>query len=240
MASILQQNLQVHFLDRKYSCGNIFHWILFYGSNSQHVSNGSEWRNFGAGANDHFHRHVNVSPGLNMISPTEHMRNNDVVITSKRRHFASKYRRFDVITTSLLCNVPAGLALGKFKTKHYNDVIMTTMASQITSLTVVYSTIYSDADQRKHQSSASLAFVCGIHRDRWIPRTKGQLRRKMFPFYDVIMISTSAVRCFGFVITHKGIITVLLWYKYVSYLVPSINWIHRFYWCFDFNHSFNV
>ena len=63
---------------------------------------------------------------------------------------------------------------------HYIDVIMTTMASQITSLTVVYSTVYSDADHRKHQSSASLAFVWGIHRDRWIPRTKGQLRGKCF------------------------------------------------------------
>ena len=40
--------------------------------------------------------------------------------------------------------------------------------------------LYSDADQRKHQSSASLAFVRGIHRDRWIPRTKGQLRGKCF------------------------------------------------------------
>ena len=57
---------------------------------------------------------------------------------------------------------------------------MTTMASQITSLTVVYSTVYSDTDQRKHQISASLAFVWGIHRDRWIPRTKGQLRGKCF------------------------------------------------------------
>ena len=57
---------------------------------------------------------------------------------------------------------------------------MTTMASQITSLTVVYSTVYLDADQRKHQSSASLAFVWGIHRDRWIPRTKGQLRGNCF------------------------------------------------------------
>ena len=47
---------------------------------------------------------------------------------------------------------------------HYNDVIMGAMASQITSLTTVYSTAYSDADQRKHQSSASLAFVRGIHR----------------------------------------------------------------------------
>ena len=63
---------------------------------------------------------------------------------------------------------------------HYNDVIMTTIASQITNLTVVYSTVYSDADQRKHQSSASLAFLWGIHRDRWIPRTKGQLRGKCF------------------------------------------------------------
>ena len=63
---------------------------------------------------------------------------------------------------------------------HYDDVTMTTMASHITSLTVVYSTVYSDADQRKHQSSASLAFVWGSHRDRWIPRTKGQLRGKCF------------------------------------------------------------
>ena len=47
---------------------------------------------------------------------------------------------------------------------HYTDVIMITMASQITSFTVVYSIVYSDADQRKYQSSASLAFVRGIHR----------------------------------------------------------------------------
>ena len=63
---------------------------------------------------------------------------------------------------------------------HYIDVIMTTIVSQITSLTVVYSPVYSDADQRKHQSTASLAFVWGIHRDRWIPRTKGQFRGKCF------------------------------------------------------------
>ena len=57
---------------------------------------------------------------------------------------------------------------------HYGDVIMGAIAPQITSLTIVYSTVYSDADQRKHQSSASPAFVRGIHRDRWIPRTNGQ------------------------------------------------------------------
>ena len=57
---------------------------------------------------------------------------------------------------------------------HYYDVIMGAVASQITSLTIVYSTIYSDADQRNHQSSASLAFVREFTGDRWIPRTDGQ------------------------------------------------------------------
>ena len=57
---------------------------------------------------------------------------------------------------------------------HYGDVIMGAIASHITSLTIVNSTVYLDTDQRKHQSSASLAFVRRIHRDRWIPRTNGQ------------------------------------------------------------------
>ena len=70
---------------------------------------------------------------------------------------------------------------------HYNDVIMGAMASQITSLTVVYSTVYSGADQRKHQSSASLAFVRGIHRWPVNSPHKGPVARKMFPFDDVIM-----------------------------------------------------
>ena len=63
---------------------------------------------------------------------------------------------------------------------YYTDVIMGTTASEITSLTVVYSTVYSDADQRKHQSPTSLAFVWGTHRGRCIPHTTGQLRGKCF------------------------------------------------------------
>ena len=55
---------------------------------------------------------------------------------------------------------------------------MGAMASQIISLTIVYSTVYSSADQRKHQSSASLAFVRGIR--RWFPRTNGQLGGKCY------------------------------------------------------------
>ena len=70
---------------------------------------------------------------------------------------------------------------------HYCDVIMTTMVSQITSLTIVYSIVYSDADQRKHQSSASLAFVRGIHRRPVNSPHKGPVTRKKFPFDDVIM-----------------------------------------------------
>ena len=60
---------------------------------------------------------------------------------------------------------------------------MTTMTSQITSLIIVYSTVYSNADQRKHQSSASLAFVWGPVNS---PH-KGPVTRKMFPLDDVIM-----------------------------------------------------
>ena len=60
-------------------------------------------------------------------------------------------------------------------------------ASQITSLTIVYSTFYSDADQRKHQSSASLAFVREIHRGPVNSQHKWPVTRKMFLFDDVIM-----------------------------------------------------
>ena len=61
------------------------------------------------------------------------------------------------------------------------------MASQITSITIVYSTVYSDADQRKHQSSASLAFVRGIHRGLVNSLHKWPVTQKMFPFHYVIM-----------------------------------------------------
>ena len=66
---------------------------------------------------------------------------------------------------------------------------MGSMASQITSLTIVYSAVYSGADQRKHQSSASLDFVRGNHRGPVNASHKWPVTRKMFPFDDVIMIS---------------------------------------------------
>ena len=65
---------------------------------------------------------------------------------------------------------------------------MGAITSQITSLTIVYSTVYSDADQRKHQSSALLAFVRWIHRRPVNSPHKWPVTRKIFPFDDVIMV----------------------------------------------------
>ena len=80
---------------------------------------------------------------------------------------------------------------------------MSVRASQITSLTIVYSIVYSDADQRKHQSSASLAFVWGIHRGPVSSPHKGPVTRKMFPFDDVIMKSAM----------HRDLLVLPVFYK---------------------------
>ena len=84
---------------------------------------------------------------------------------------------------------------------HYDDVIMSVIASQITSLAIVYSTVYSGPDQRKDQSSASLAFVRGSHRGPVNSPHKWPVSQKMFPFDDVIMknifdwvLNTASVR----------------------------------------------
>ena len=70
---------------------------------------------------------------------------------------------FVLLSQWIHCTV--ALLLLCIRMNRYGDVVIGTIASQITSLMIVYSTIYSDADQRKYQSSASLAFV-QIHNDR--------------------------------------------------------------------------
>ena len=70
---------------------------------------------------------------------------------------------------------------------HYSNVMMSMMASQITGLTSVYSTVCLGADQRKQQRSASRAFVGGIHRWPMTSPHKWPVIRKMFPFDGVIM-----------------------------------------------------
>ena len=91
------------------------------------------------------------------------------------------------------------------------------MASQITSVSSVYSTVFSDADKRKHQSSVSLDFVRVIH--WWLVNSphKGPIMRKMFLFYDVIMKLTiigsdngfSSCQCQAVIWTNAGIL--LIW-----------------------------
>ena len=86
-----------------------------------------------------------------------------------------------------VCNYSSWNTRTRLSYSHYNDVIMGAITSQITSLTIVYSTVYSGADQRKYQSSALLAFVRGIHRGQVNSPHKWTVTRKTFPFDDVIM-----------------------------------------------------
>ena len=95
----------------------------------------------------------------------------------------SSYSSISIINTEL-ARVNDWLAV------HYCDVLMGAEACQITSLMIVYSTVYSDTDQRKHQSSASLAFVRGIHGGPVNFPHKWPVTRKMFPFDNVIMEQT--------------------------------------------------
>ena len=101
-------------------------------------------------------------------------------------HFKIQY-----LTTATLIFAPFAVVMMLFTTltllQHYVDVIMRAIASQLTSLTFVYSAVYSSSDQRKHQSSASLAFVRGIRRRPVNSPHKWPVTRKMFPFDDVIM-----------------------------------------------------
>ena len=75
--------------------------------------------------------------------------------------------------------------------KHWNccadDVIMITKASQFSSVLIVFSTVCSNTDQRKHHSSASLAFVWGVHRWPVNSPHEGPITWKFFSFNDVIM-----------------------------------------------------
>ena len=103
---------------------------------------------------------------------------------------------------------------------HYNDVIMSAMASQMTSLMIVYSSVYSGTDQRKYQSSASLAFVRGIHRWPVNSPHKGPVTRKMFPFDDVIMVI-----CISFTGWRMSVMYHALMFSVVS----TFRWVRREY-----------
>ena len=101
---------------------------------------------------------------------------------------------------------------------HYDDVIMGTTVSLITSLTIVYSTVYPDGDRRKHQSSASLAFVWGIHRGPVNSPHKWPVTREMFPFDDVIMFILIWWQRGGHVRKR-----LLRWFYWTEYTLTFIN-----------------
>ena len=98
---------------------------------------------------------------------------------------------------------------------HYDDVIMGAMASQITSLTIVYSTVYSGADQ----SPASLAFVWGIRRGPVNSPHKKPVTRKMLPFDDVI-VSKWRLGLNDYII----ITLCVCWRSYTVYIQPLVIW----------------
>ena len=99
------------------------------------------------------------------------------------------------ISTSIYKQFYCQALMNSYKKYNYNNVMMGTMAYQITSLTSVYSAVYSGADRRKHQSSASLAFVFGIRRGPVNSPHKWPVTRKMFPFDDVIMCMRGNCLC---------------------------------------------
>ena len=134
---------------------------------------------------------------------------------------------FWCLIKSRLCDAkPLGSAKCGLFSSHYCDVIMGAIASQITSLAIVYSTIYSDADQRKHQSSASLAFVRGIHRGPTNSPHKRPVTRKMFAFDDVIM----RLQCADFR-WNSSRLKLTMWVNYpetaCKYVVMTMYWLHR-------------
>ena len=103
---------------------------------------------------------------------------------------------------------------------------MCAIASQITSLTVVYSTVYSDADQIKHQSPASLALERGNHRGPVNSPHKWPVTRKMFPFDDVIMLMPDGLLPLHMQQSFTGAISPVLLKGYTQ---RSGNIIFRFY-----------
>ena len=107
---------------------------------------------------------------------------------------------------------------------------MNAMASQSTSVTIVYSTVYSDVDQRNHQSSASLAFVGGINRWPVDSPHKRPVTRKIFPFDDAIMENKYSDKIFQHACdTYPGMLIFLFksWYSTEHYVI-HIPWYLTF------------
>ena len=138
------------------------------------------------------------------------------------------------------CSLPLSHQYQKFFFhQQYSDIIMSVMGSQITSLTIVYSTVYSSTDQRKHQSSTSLAFVKGIHRWPMNSRHKGPVMWKMFHLMPSLWnaiegctLSVLCCVCYGLIVssvTHiiqghfSGTGAIIWWLETIQNIMTSSN-----------------
>ena len=105
---------------------------------------------------------------------------------------------------------------------YYSDVIMSAMASQIACISIVCSTVYPGAYQRKHQSSVSLAFVRGINRWPVDSPHKGPVARKMVLFDDVIIICWNKCgSCYQFAEN------VSIWWRHHGYTLFVLFYVYR-------------
>ena len=125
----------------------------------------------------------------------------------REQHLNTSYNHYDIFSTHSICQIFSGHGIfiaycctmnswhyGK-TLNHYSDITMTAMASQITGVSTVCSTVCSGTDKRKHQSSAPKAFVGVIHRWPMDSPHKGSVTRKMFPFDGIIIPFWLRIRC---------------------------------------------
>ena len=122
-------------------------------------------------------------------------------------------------------HIPFPNIRGRESVPHYNDVIMGAIASQITSLTIVLSTVYADAEQRKHQSSASLVFVRGIHRRPVDSPHKWPVTRKCFHLMTSSWLQP-ATRRDRWLPPTKGKFYALWLTTHFPYHWPFMGWLH--------------
>ena len=124
---------------------------------------------------------------------------------------SSGLTHMDMHTKTQATTIPEG---------RYNDVIMSVMASQITGVSIVCSTVGSGADQRKYQSSASLALVQGIHRWPTYSLHKRPVTQKGLSFDDVIMSNLAYGK------TRTFVLSLFIWKcSYIVYL-----WTNSYQW----------
>ena len=124
------------------------------------------------------------------------LRNGDWTINVNTCRDRLRTLGFEEIPSSLLPDYNGLIIIKLYRCPcYYNDVIMSVTASQITSFTIIYSTVYSGTHQRKHQCPASLAFVRGIHRWSLNSPTKGQQRGKCFHLMTSSSFHSSHFKC---------------------------------------------